>query len=73
MDLVIYVVIFGIIGLYNVGKNKGFTITERTELANSIDDIEVSNVVNEMEVGSNPYLNYNPDAFCKIVKELGLM
>lgn len=73
MDLVLYVVIFGFIGLYNVGRNKGFTTMERTELANSIDDVEVSNAVNGMEVGSNPYMNYNPDAFCNIVKELGLM
>lgn len=73
MDLVLYVLVFGVIGLINVSKNGGFTIQERSELADSIDNIEVSNEVNGMEVGSNPYCNYNPKAFCKIVKQLGLM
>lgn len=73
MDLVLYVLVFGMIGLINVSKNGGFTIQERSELADSIDNIEVSNEVNGMEVGSNPYCNYNPKAFCKIVEQLGLM
>ncbi len=73
MDLVLYVLVFGVIGLINVSKNGGFTIQERSELADSIDNIEVSNEVNGMEVGSNPYCNYNPKAFCKIVEQLGLM
>ena len=73
MDLVLYVLVFGVIGLINVGKNGGFTIQERTELASSIEDVSLSNEVNGMEVGSNPYCNYNPEAFCKIVKQLGLM
>lgn len=73
MDLVLYVLVFGVIGLINVSKNGGFTIQERSELAASIDNIEISNEVNGMEVGSNPYCNYNQKAFCKIVEQLGLM
>lgn len=73
MDLILYVLVFGVIGLINVGKNNGFTINERSELANAIDDVEISSAVSGMEVGSNPYMNYNPEAFCKIVKQLGLM
>lgn len=73
MDLVLYVLVFGVIGLINVSKNGGFTIQERSELAAFIDNIEISNEVNGMEVGSNPYCNYNPKAFCKIVEQLGLM
>lgn len=73
MDLILYVIVVGAIGVINTCKNGGMTMLEHTTLSTAIEDNEISKIVQGMEVGSNLYCNYNSEAFCKIVKDLGLM
>lgn len=73
MDLIIYIIIFGIIGVIHCAQNGGFSIEEKSKLAQVCEDKEVSSVVDGMVVGSNPLCNYNNRAFMKILEELNLI
>lgn len=73
MDLIIYILVFGAIGIISCAKNGGLVIEEKSGLAQACEDSEISYIVDSMTVGSNPECHYNDRAFMKILEELKLI